>query len=697
MKKLPVAVLFLLLILVLSVNVFGSDRPLIGAQIWIEPGQTEAEIDSWFRSLAEQNMPVTRLFIMWNYIETQPDVWDFSLYDNAFRAAEKYGVKIVATLTAHHGPTHRDREFWYRSQGSGIVRTGKQLQEAETYIAQVVARYKTSSALDTWMLMNEPGQEPSPDPLAVERFRGYLREKYGDIGALNKAWLTWYKDFESIEHDPSWNRGAFAWSVPFVDWYTFWREHLTWHLNWVAERIRQEDPNHPIHVNPHALVNNLATTAFDLPRWRTFLNSLGASIHPAWHFGILTRDRFALGVSYVCDLIRGSSEPNPFWVTELQGGNNTYSSMRPMCPTEQDIAQWVWTSIGSGADRVIFWLLNARRKSGEAGEWSMLDFQDRPSERLLTAAHIARIINDNQNFFDNAVPVQSPVSIILSLETMTLQERSKSSDYPGRDSNAHLQAALGFYETLSELGREANIKHIHDFNWNIKSGSPHTAILPHVTSVTSGQVRNIEKFVQNGNTLIVTGLTGMFDEYATCLPLDAYPFKTLFGSGLKEVRFIDNICPVQLQQPQITLPAHLWIGEIENRDAEIIGRQNERITAIRRRFGKGQVIWIPSPVGLGAWLDNNRPLSEFLDHFIIQNQDNPFRFACHNPGCLMRALVNQNRYMTVITNGTGQKLTCKLATNKKMTSLLWGDRLSLSEDGKTIQLAARETVVQLWQ
>ena len=40
-------------------------RPLLGAQIWIEPGQTPEQIDGWFRTLAEPGMPVTRPFLIW--------------------------------------------------------------------------------------------------------------------------------------------------------------------------------------------------------------------------------------------------------------------------------------------------------------------------------------------------------------------------------------------------------------------------------------------------------------------------------------------------------------------------------------------------------------------------------------------------------------------------------------------------------
>ncbi len=674
----------------------AANRPLLGAQIWIEPGQTPEQIGHWFKTLADKQMPVTRLFMMWNYLEPQSGEWDFSLYDQAFRAAEKYDVKIVATLTAHHGPAHRG--FYYQSQGGSIVSSREQMQQAEVYIAKVVGHYKNSPALDTWMLMNEPGQPPSGDPLAVERFRTWLKDKYQTVSALNAAWMTNFASFPEIEYDSRWAGGSFTWPVSFIDWYTFWREHLAWHLDWVAEKIRQSDPVHPIHVNPHALVGNLARLSYDLPKWRGFLSSLGASIHPAWHFGLLEREQFALGVSYVCDLIHGSSEPNPFWVTELQGGNNLYSSTRPLCPTPQDIAQWVWTGVGSGADRVIFWLLNARAQGGEAGEWSLLDFQGRPSERLETAGEIAKVIRQHGDFFANATPIQLPISIILSLEAMTLQERDKKDDYIGRGENAHVQSALAFYQALQELGIPARIKHIHDFDWQAKSLESQLAILPHVSALTPEQAKDIAAFVNNGHAVLITGLTGFYDAGAKCWPLDKYPLEDLMGATLKEVRLVDEKCELSLQNPAINLPVHLWIGEIDNYRAQVIGQQNDWITAIRNKAGKGEAIWIPSMIGLGAWQGDNGPLAELTKTLVAPFRKNlPFKFSSHQPGCLLRVLQNEKAYCTVITNGTLEPKTCRLETPEGLTpTVLWGQSGSISKKGREISLEARETVVILW-
>jgi beta-galactosidase len=369
---------------------YAADRPQLGAEIWIEPGQTPFQIDTWFRDLADSHMPVARLFLMWPYLESTPNEWNFTLYDAAFRAAEKYHIHIVATLTPSGLPPFLGGNG---SQGGGVLPTIKDQQLAAAYIAKVVEHYRSSSALDTWLLVNEPGQGPVANPAAITAFRKWLARQYSSVNQMNAAWGTAYKRIDVAQPPDShqiFNRNQ------ELDWRAFWEDYQTAKLRWLADEVRKSDSKHPLHLNPAGLLNNLANVSDDLPSWRTFLDTLGCSIHPAWHFGLLNRDQYALGVSYLNDLVRGSIEPKPYWVTELQGGNNIYSGHKPMNPTPQDIAQWTWTSIGAGADRIIFWLLNSRAEGLEAGEWSLLDFQGHPSERLRTAANIANIVNQHE-------------------------------------------------------------------------------------------------------------------------------------------------------------------------------------------------------------------------------------------------------------------------------------------------------------
>ena len=55
----------------------------VGAEVWLEPGQTPEEIDMWFQRMADCKMRSARIFLMWNYIEVAPGKYDFTIADDA--------------------------------------------------------------------------------------------------------------------------------------------------------------------------------------------------------------------------------------------------------------------------------------------------------------------------------------------------------------------------------------------------------------------------------------------------------------------------------------------------------------------------------------------------------------------------------------------------------------------------------------
>jgi beta-galactosidase len=685
--------IFLFLLLMVGSCIGLSETPQIGAQIWIEPGQTPAQIDGWFRQLSEAHMPVARLFLMWAQIQQRRDGWDFTLYDCAFRAAEKYHVRIVATLTPSGPAPFLGGDG---TQGNSVVGSETDRGLAADYIARVVDRYRDSPALDTWILMNEPGQMEAQQPLAVAEFRSWLAKRYTTIEALDDAWGTNYDSFDQVipeAEQNSWNK------TNAIDWMTFWRNYQTEQLAWLAQQVRLHDTHHPLHLNPHALVGNLAKLSDDIPSWRPFIDTLGCSIHPSWHFGLLHRDQFALGVSYVNDLVDGSIEPKRHWVTELQGGTNIASGMRPMDPTADEVAQWVWTSVGAGADRILFWLLNDRSEGMEAGEWSMLDFQQKPSARLRAASKIAEVIENNTEFFNNSQAVRPDVTLVLSLETMTLESEFANDDNPGRDKNAQVLETLGLYQALADSGVPPRIKHFDDVAWN-KQGTGHrTVILPDVRALSQPQIDQLDAFVHNGNTLIITGLTGFYDPYAKAWPLAGFPMAKVTGAELKEALLPDG--------PQIVwksgatpLPSNMWLGTINNLNATPIANWNGETTATERDIpGGGKVIWIPSMIGLGAWLGDTTPLAAFLHSTLQSTLDaQPFYFSTPQPDCLLRVLRNQNAYVTILANGSARPVSCSMKVPGPLHgTALWGTA-GVTESGvENVTLPAGATVVQLWK
>jgi beta-galactosidase len=676
-------------------------RPEMGAQIWIEPGQTPAEIDGWFAQLESAHMPVARLFMMWTYLETAPGQWDFTLYDAAFRSAEKHHVRIVATLTPNGPPVFRGGNG---SQGRDIVTTPEAAAVGSMYIAKVVDRYRSSPALDTWLLVNEPGQRPAASPLAVAAFRTWAARNFRTVAAMNEVWGTRFTAFSAVEptsEERTWNHNR------ELDWRTFWEGFQTQQLKVLADEVRKSDAVHPLHLNPAGVSGNFADGSDDLPAWRSFLDTLGCSIHPAWHFALFPRDRYALGVSYTNDLVRGSAEPKPYWVTELQGGNTIYSGNVPMEPTPDDLAQWTWTSLGAGADRVIYWLLNARREGVEAGEWSMLDFAQKPSERLTTAAHIAEIVERESAFFAGAKPLPSSVTVVLSLQTMTFEEVFHQEDDPAihrkedpaRGSNAHFLEAAGFYEALSSIGVPPNVKQFDDYDWKAVTPQRRIAILPDMREMSAAQIDALEAFVSHGNVLLISGLTGFYGPHAEAWPLAGFPLAKITGATLKEVH-VRSAEPAISIDPTHPMPARLWLSTVTPQAAKAIAFDGgEAVATERSGVGGGSVLWIPSPIGSGAWLGDPEPLVQYLRTQILPKTRTPL-FTMNQPGtsCLVRVLENHGNYATVVTNGGTQPMACAVLVPEGLKpTTLWGATPKVSKEQAVFDLGSRGTSVVLWR
>jgi beta-galactosidase len=606
----------------------------LGAQVWLEPSMSNAEIDNYFRIMDQQHMHVARLFMMWNFMETQPGTWDFRVFDEAFRAAEKYHVGIVATLMPNFGPTHRG--FWYKTQDGAIPKSRRQLEESKTYIQTVVRRYQNHPALSHWMLMNEPGQMPSPDSLAMERFSSFLQNKYADINKLNAAWLTSFGSFGQVQYSPNWAGGGFTWPVSYLDWQNFWNEHLTWYLAQVAAEIRKNDLKTPLHVNPHALLD--IPHRYELSKWTGFLESLGASIHPVWHFNDLKRAEYPFGVSTVCGLVGSAAGNKPFWVTELQGGHNLYTGSQPVNPTREEIQAWVWTSLTSGAEKTIFWCLNPRTQGGESGEWALLDYAGQPSHRLEESSRIGQFMEEEAAFLKKAIPIRDAIVVAISRETVFLQERNgKGQNQPARQAKAHLQSVLACLKALCMKGYHPQIQFVDDIDWTQKTGAKRMVLLPHATALTEEQLKSMKTFAELGNTLVFTGLTGIFSETEGIRWNQNTTYEALTGLKVLEVLTQEN-------EGQYPIPYETFRLKVKGISAADKGDH------WMHNLGKGTCIVVPAMVDLRHFLHPDE--KQYPD--LLAAMTKPFQskgasdWNSDIPGSFCQGLTDGNRTLSVV-------------------------------------------------
>jgi beta-galactosidase len=441
---------------------------------------------------------------------------------------------------------------------------------------------------------------------------------------------------------------------------------------------------------------------YDFPQWSGFLTSLGASAHASWHFGYFNRNQYCVAMSANSEIIRSGAGQIPWLMTELQGGNNTYSGGTPMCPTKEEISQWLWTIIGTGSKGAIFWCLNPRASGIEAGEWALLNFQNEPSDRMEAASKVASIINKNALLFANAQLLESGINVLYSREALWVEKKLQSRNvgpYEGRNAGGVMKSALAYFEVLGEMGIQSNLKEISEFDFSRNNFVGSTIILSNQISIDSRYWQKLSDFVNKGGKLIVDGLTAYFDENAVCVMKTGFPLEKLFGGNIKEFKLIDNQFQLKLDDPMIVLPSHLWRGTINTTTAKTIGILNNEAIASRNTFGKGEVIWVPTLLGLGARINENYgPLSGFLAVEIGQDIAGlPFRFEQHQAGMLMKTLQSGTKFITIIVNKSPGKRIVPLKVTKGAGNpviLFAGNGGTISKN--TIHISPEETIVIQW-
>jgi len=666
-KGLQISWLIFILILISMTTKIKAQEPMIGAQVFIEPGQNKEDVEKWFKLLEDHNMPICRIRLFEEHVNLGESNWDFSRYDHVFDMAQKHGVKILVTLFPSDNSVG----------GFKFPKSIEHQKSIEEYIRQTVRHFKDHPALDTWVLQNEPGDY------------SYSKNEYS---------LPRFKKWKALQTNTSENdymKGS-------IEFELFWRDYTTEYLNWIANIIKEEDPKGFTHVNNHLLFTNLKQ--YDFPQWMPFLSSLGASIHAAWHLEYFERQQYTMAIAANCDIISSAAEPKPFWVTELQGGPNIFSGFNPLTPSKEDIAQWLWTCIGSGAERIIFWTLNQRASVAEAGEWGMVTFQNEPTDRLTMSGNVAKVLLEENEFFENAKTVKSNVNLIYSPESMIIfSEKTLSSGFveniPGRGEGSHIKSILSFYETLLEMGISSNVKQLDHFNWELKTDEPRIAILANMLSIPAAFREKIYTFVENGNKLIVTGLSGFYDENLHNVYMSTDPYRELFGATLKEYKFVRGSFDIQLTDPQVKLPSHLVKGIIKTDNAKVIGTSNENIIAVRNHYGKGEVVWIPSLIGLGSWQKDNASFATFIKEEtkgVVQQL--PFTLGHHNKHVILKTMESKGNYLTILVNMKDENTSVDLEKNvNKKAKIIFGGKLIEDVNIENIRLASQETVVIMWQ
>lgn len=566
----------------------------LGSQLFINRRDDPGTVRAAVRQFAESGLKVIRLFLFWDYVERFEGEWDFSQFDACFRQAEESGVQIVPTLMPVSPP------------GYMCISTGVQdiadlddpvyWSKAMEYVRRTVQRYHASPALHSWILWNEPTRHIRKTEHSIRALREYLREYYaGDIEALNKLYYNRYSDFDEVEknYKTQVENLSFRGYAESTDWARFTCYDLCRKLSDIGEEIRAWD-DHPIHVNPHDVGRNIVAGGQSVWQEAEVVDFIGCSCHPSWHSTRFDRERIHQSVSMFTDLM-GSATRHPdklFWVTELQGGNNIFSGIRPMSPTRDDIARWVWLGLGCGAEKIVFWCFNTRNEGFEGAEWGLLGFDGRPSPRLEATTEICRILEREQELLRRVRPAAPQVYILHGESAWILSDVEGEGEDPRNPRNRMLasDAVAGAYQMCQDLGLQVGFV---NEDMILEGALPEGAVLlaPSVFACRDGVCEALEAFVRRGGILIADQMFGIKDEYGRIRYERSGTLQRIFGVRQRDLGVLNG--PETWQTENLTCNAWFMRMEGEAAGAAVLGRFSDGAPALlRSSCGKGTALRI---------------------------------------------------------------------------------------------------------
>jgi len=491
--------------------------PVISSQLFINRTMSPAEASEWVRRMQAARFRRIRLFMVWDFLEPEPGKWTFDTYDAVFDTAAECGLDVVPTLMSISPPG-----WMLRTGGIQAVANLEDpeiLSEGDRYLDTVVGRWGTHPALHSWILWNEASRILPRNPVSMDRFRDWLRDRFGgEVEAMNRLQFRRYSSFEQVgqTREEGGMELEFATYAEGVLWQEFSVFELCRHLSRIGERVRKHDPDHPVHVNPHNLCASIQHAGQSIWREADVVDLLGCSSHPVWHATRFLRENWLHAVGLFADLCRSATPAadGEFWVSELQGGTTRLSAMSADGPDHNELSRWMWAGIGAGASTTLFWCFNWRDEGYEAGEWALTRLDGSPSPRLEAATRVAEELESHAEWFSQTGPWEPDIWILRldAAERLAAVEcRTDTGVRDPRNQQRVTDSATGAGMLCARLGLEVRYVEEGGLEEALAEQPPKLLMLPGLEVLSEGVLEAVLRYAEEGGQVVADACPGWKD------------------------------------------------------------------------------------------------------------------------------------------------------------------------------------------
>lgn len=444
----------------------------------------------------------------WALIETSEGVFDFSWLDDLLDLLHENGVSVdlgtpTASPPAWFFASHPEARVITRDgtvMGFGArgmaSHSSAAYREAIVRIASALAeRYAQHPAVVLWHVHNEYGVPVGEDysPQSVAAWREWLRERYGSLDELNRAWGTtfWGQRYGEWDHIGG---PAAAPSVvnpaQRLDFARFTDQKLRECFILERDAIRAHAAQ-PITTN--FMANQSWTT--DMWAWAREVDIVSDD-HYLW----AADPDGEIGLAIAADLSRSVGGGKP-WILMEHSTSAVNWQPRNVAKRPGEMARNSLSHLGRGADAILFFQWRASRSGAEKFHSAMLPHAGTDSRVWREVVELGDTLGRLADVQGSRVVAD--VAILWDFESFWAQDL----EWRPSEDVSHAERVRAFYERLWRDGITVDFAlPSHDLS------GYRLVVAPAQYLLTKADAENLTKYVDQGGTLLMSFFSGIVDE-----------------------------------------------------------------------------------------------------------------------------------------------------------------------------------------
>jgi beta-galactosidase len=577
---------------------------------------------------------------VWSTWEPENGRFDLDWLQPVLDGAHERGISVILGTPTYAVPPWLARQYpeitGERSTGQRIGWGARQEVDfthpafrfhAERVIRKILARHATHPAVIGFQVDNEPGLELLHNHGVFQRFVDHLREQYGDVENLNRAWGLVYWSHRLSTWADLWTPDGNAQPQYDVAWRAFQAKQTTEFIAWQADIVREfarpeQFVTTCISYTRPAVEDDELTDALDVATGNPYYDMQDGLALPDTHGDQVEQKWKTSGVwaLYQTADWMYSSRQAPFLVTETNASSiGTHWDNRPAFD-----GQWrqaAWALVARGARMIEYWHWHSLHFGAETYWGGILPHSERPGRTYRELARLGAEFDTAGELVAGLAP-DADITLVYSTPSKWLMQKYPPLSTPdgGPDPAAYHRIFDPFYRGTFDSGRQARIVHarqLHDPRGEREGVAPQVAALRHPVLVVPGlyladdtTLDWLVQYASAGGHLVIGPRTGYADLEARARHEPA-PGRLAAAAGVTYDEFSNLSRDIPLRAvagSRLNLPpnatATRWVECLTVTDADVLAEYDHPHfgswpAVTTRRHGAGRVTYVGTVPGRG--------------------------------------------------------------------------------------------------